>query len=117
MPRINASLAAFVESWNNHPLSSERNMTQNQLFIRGAIEQNVSITEPANIRSSQSVSIPDASDAVSIPCIQFEACQDLEQQLQLINPLSGGDYFSTDIYLLLVNTVGSHLSSGCSRCS
>jgi hypothetical protein len=73
MPRINASLAAFVESWNNHPLSSDRNMTPNQLFVRGAIEQNVSIIEPANIRSSQSVSTPDASDAVSIPCIQFEA--------------------------------------------
>lgn len=117
LPRINACLDAFVESWNNHPLSSERNMTPSQLFVRGAIEQNISITEPASIRHSNSVAIPQAADAVGVPRIEFEPCEDLEQQLQLINPLLGGDYFSTDVYNLFVNVLGSHLRNGCTRCS
>ena len=115
LPHINASLTAFVESWNNHPLSSERNMTPCQLFVRGAIDQSMNITEPASVR--RTVNTPQASNAVGVPRVQFEACQDLEHQLRLINPLSGGDYFSTHIYNLVANTVGSHVSSGCSRCS
>ena len=41
LPGINSVLTQFVESWNNHPLSSAHNLTPNQLFIRGAIEQNM----------------------------------------------------------------------------
>ena len=33
LPRINKILDEFVESWNNHSLSTERSMTPNQLFI------------------------------------------------------------------------------------
>ena len=115
LPRINASLATFVESWNNHPLSSERNMTPNQLFIRGALEQNTSITDPIN--TQHTVHTRQAADTVDVSCNHFQPCASLELQLQLINPLFGGDYFSTEAYLLLINTVGAHLSSGCSTCS
>ena len=41
LKRINKSLDCFVESWNNHPVASARNMTPNQLFIQGALEQNM----------------------------------------------------------------------------
>ena len=58
-----------------------------------------------------------ASGEVEVPRVLFGACQELEKQLDLINPLLSGDYFSTDIYLLFVNTVGYHLRSGCTRCS
>ena len=37
LPHINAALDAFVESWNNHPISGERNFSPNQLFVRGAL--------------------------------------------------------------------------------
>lgn len=30
-------LASFIESWNNHSLSSEHNLTPNQLFTKGAL--------------------------------------------------------------------------------
>ena len=39
LPRINSVLTQFVESWNNHSQSSAHNLTPNQLFIRGVIEQ------------------------------------------------------------------------------
>ena len=30
LPRINEALNSFVDSWNNHPISTERNLTPNQ---------------------------------------------------------------------------------------
>ena len=43
--RINRDLDSFIECWNNHSLSTEGNLTPNQLFIQGALE-NVTINEP-----------------------------------------------------------------------
>ena len=35
LPRINQHLEKFCEGWNNHPLSTEKNMSPNQLWIHG----------------------------------------------------------------------------------
>ena len=35
LPRINQHLEKFCEGWNNHPLSTEKNMPPNQLWIHG----------------------------------------------------------------------------------
>ena len=35
LPRINQNLEKFCESWNNHLLSKENNMSPNQLYIHG----------------------------------------------------------------------------------
>ena len=35
LPRINQHLEKFCEGWNNHPLSTEKNMLPNQLWIHG----------------------------------------------------------------------------------
>ena len=35
IPRVNKSLKDFVAAWNNHGVSSERNMTPLQLFTAG----------------------------------------------------------------------------------
>ena len=37
LPRINSALEDFIESWNNHSLSTAESLTPNQLFIQGAI--------------------------------------------------------------------------------
>ena len=34
-------LNSFTESWNNHPLSTCGNLTPNQLFVQGAMQQNI----------------------------------------------------------------------------
>ena len=46
LPRINESLDSFVECWNNHPVSTEHNLTPNQLFIQGALSQNMTPAPP-----------------------------------------------------------------------
>ena len=33
LPRINRDLDSFIECWNNHSLSTEGNLTPNQLFV------------------------------------------------------------------------------------
>ncbi len=35
IPRINIAITQFLESWNNHPLSSEQNLSPIQLWIAG----------------------------------------------------------------------------------
>jgi hypothetical protein len=37
LPRINQALIHFQESWNHHPVSTERGMSPNQLFTSGAL--------------------------------------------------------------------------------
>lgn len=37
IPRINISLNHFLNAWNNHPLSSMRNLTPSQLWIAGLL--------------------------------------------------------------------------------
>ena len=39
LPRINRSLCAFKNGWNNHPLSSEGHMTPMQMWISGLIRE------------------------------------------------------------------------------
>ena len=38
LPRIQKTLDSLMESWNNHCISTENNLTPNQPFIRGAIQ-------------------------------------------------------------------------------
>ena len=38
LPRINASITAFVEAWNRHPMQSERGLSPWQLWISGMAE-------------------------------------------------------------------------------
>ena len=57
LPCINAALDAFVESWNNHPISGEKKFSPNQLFIHGALQQNSSIIHD----STNTTIIPDSN--------------------------------------------------------
>ena len=80
IPRINSTLDSFIESWNNHSLSSENNLTPNQLFIRGAIEQNSSPVLPS-INGGGTSSLPPTSNHVSVPRNSFIPCQSLHQDI------------------------------------
>ena len=80
LPRINQALDAFIESWNNHPVSTCQNLTPNQLFVQGAIRQNLTPTLPVS-RASYA-RIPVAGDTVAIPRSSFDPCDDLQEELQ-----------------------------------
>ena len=113
-PRINSTLRSFVESWNNHSMSSEGNLTPTQLYIQGFIETNQSPVQPnAGNLNSQQMS---ARDHVQVPRICFRPCALLLLLLSVIDPLQPSSQFGRDIYLRTIEVVGGHLYSECSAC-
>ena len=38
IPRVNKSLSAFKEGWNNHGVRTEHGQSPNQLFVTGALQ-------------------------------------------------------------------------------
>lgn len=118
LPRINAALESFTESWNNHSISTRGtgNLTPNQLFIKGALEQNITPVIPSSSSGEFEGEQPTQRDHVHVPRSTFLPCILLKHQLDAID-YSGLDYFDTTAYLQVSSTVGQHLSSGCYNCS
>lgn len=118
LPRINAALKSFTESWNNHSISTAGNLTPNQLYIQGAIQQNMVPTIP---RLSASVSsgtpYPMPSDHIRVPRFNFTPCSTLVRDLQTVNPLGQSLDFGCSLYLQVISLVGQHLTIGCNNCS
>ena len=71
LPKLNNNcLQRFTQSWNNHPLSSERNQTPSQLFIHGIITQQQQqpsaqlVTEPLPL-------LTPSQDFIVVPSVIF----------------------------------------------
>ena len=81
LPRINKVLDSFVQSWNNHPVSTEHNHIPNQLFLEGAIRQNMTPTIPVLPGSTTPV-IPASATEVRVPRSAFDPCDFLTSELE-----------------------------------
>ena len=114
-PRINSTLQSFVESWNNHSMSSEGSHTPTQLYIQGFMESNALPVQPSSPLSGDLQQLS-AGDHVQIPRISFEPCALLLLLLSAIDPLQPSNHFGRDIYLRVIQIVGNHLQSGCTAC-
>ena len=124
LPRINKCLHDFQESWNNHGLSTEGNMTPYQLFAEGmrtAMHLNMSTASTVSYASnSQSVAanLPAAEERVLVPRVSLVPCQVLLRQLQqLVDPLQSCDDHGRGLYCQTIHMVGHHLLPGCNDCS
>ena len=115
LPRINSTLDSFVESWNNHPISTEQNMTPNQLFIEGALRQNITPTLHTPTCST-AVSIPSSHSAVAVPRSEFVPCDHLQHELDRYNMLSINEDFGYSLYQQVCSLVGRHLQY-CNNCN
>ena len=116
LPRINKALDSFVESWNNHPLSISRNLTPNQLFVEGAMRQNMTPTLHTPTNATGGILAPTARDAVVVPRSTYSPCDHLELELDRINLLRVTDDFGYSVYRKVCRVVGSHLQQ-CNDCS
>lgn len=115
--RINRALKSFMESWNNHSLSSAQSHTPNQLFIEGAIQQStVPVIPPPASSSPSNLSSPVAYDHVTVPNNRFSPCNILGDDIRSIDVLQTCDDFGYSIFKEILEKVGSHLSSGCTDC-
>lgn len=117
LPRINATLASFCDTWNNHPLSTMRNLTPNQLFITGALEQNL-IPEMPQHPQQVNQQLPSVTNRVEVPRITFAPCATLQHDLTTtVDPLRPSNEFGYDIYCQAINIIGLHLHAGYSDCT
>ncbi|XP_013854996.1 uncharacterized protein LOC106510817 [Austrofundulus limnaeus] len=109
VPRLRLDLHHFTESWNHHPLSSEGNLTPNQLWSIGMLQE--SVIEPDLTESEQFHQIPqenetDMEEGVivpEIPCpLSNERLRALQQQ---VHPTAESSSFGRDIYLQALQLV------------
>lgn len=118
LPRINSALESFIEAWNNHPVSTARAWTPNQLFIQGALEQHMVPNMPTTPQSPPGGLRhgPRHRNHVQVPLLRFAPCTVLRQQLDTVDPLGPSDDFGANIYLRVITSVGQHLANGCANC-
>ena len=87
LPRINGAVDSFVESWNNHLLSTSNNQTPHQLCIEGALRRNMAPTAHTPTHAPCSINIPTAHDAVEVPRCTFAPTGSLHQELGRLDML------------------------------
>ncbi len=113
VPLINKCLFEFVQSWNHHRLSLERNKTPYQLHM----------TETFNIPSQYvDVSVINltgnfrAVEAVDVPRSDFKCCQVLKQlPCNSVNMTTHSGDLGVSAYMHSVALVGSHVVA-CQAC-
>lgn len=111
--RINKCILEFMESWNNHALSSEGSMSPNQLFLEGR-----NVTEvPQNSVTTMNVTIEHTRDRVEIPRIQFVPCSALLHILHGLDPLQPCPSNGATLFKRALHIAGQHLTNQCSQCS
>ena len=119
IPRINDSLKIFMEGWNNHAMSTERDQTPYQMLVSGLIPQlqEIDEVESESDSGSDSERLQQAChEPVSVPRCSFTPCDVLAHELDGVNPLSLSDQHGRSHYSLAVRIVGDHLNNGCDDC-
>ena len=115
LPRVNSALNSFVESWNNHALSSERNLTPNQLFIEGAIRQNMTPTLPSPTPTTYGAVCPRFHELIPVPRSSFCPCDHLLHLIDRYDMLCTTIDFGYSLYRQVCQIVGDHISL-CNDC-
>ena len=114
LPLINKTLEEFMESWNNHPLSTEHNYTPTQLYCQGVLQFHPFIPQSSNNSTHQ---IPSPHDIVTVSLDNFHPCVALTITLQAMSDNSLSIDMATLKYSQLTDIVGHHLSHGCDTCA
>ena len=107
LPRINRHLKLFADSWNDHPMGTEGNMTPTQKWIYGSVLHNniyddvspdfgIDWTGPMPSRRYSGYE----NGVVEIPEVRCHATEVEEQYLaENVDPLAPSNSFGCDIYI------------------
>ncbi len=109
LPIINKTLEEFRESWNNHPLSSEHNLTPNQLFCQGILNQDPALSDQCSSILQVPVSVTVPSDS------KFKPCAILKTTLQALSSVTIIDD-AVAKYIEVGIIVGHHVRYNCNLC-
>ena len=104
LPRVNASLNQFGSSWNNHPLSTENNLSPIQLYTGSSIGSNLFLDQSDmlmfGVESDYTSSYQDSDSQVIVPNTHIPLSQQSVHVLQSrINPLQSSSDYGIDLYL------------------
>ena len=121
LPRLKKCVLDFKDSWNNHGLSTEGNMSPYQLFAEGmrcATHLNMSTSRSMLHTQDTTVNLPDEDGCVVVPRVSLDPCQVLLNELQRsVNPLQTCNDHGKELYSNTIHIVGQHLLPGCNDCS
>ena len=108
LPRINQSLSAFMEGWNNHPIRTAHHHSPHQLFTAGALLlrhsqlPGLDFFETVDDTFGLDPDAPptvDADGTVVVPDIDRHLNEDrLTRLRQHIDPLSTSESYGMDLY-------------------
>ena len=123
IPRINQTLKHFVDSWNNHALSTESNLSPTQLFTafsyRNDLFENDSI-DPQVYGTAEESDIDDTDGSTDdseenerglIPETESPlTSESFDSLLSSIDPLSESTSYGADLYIRVITKVHSIMS-------
>ena len=123
LPEINHCLKGFMASWNHHSISTEHNMTPEQLFTIGMLHQLSAASRNApNSTSSDFGSINlgaynmQDTSIVDIPTTPNFVCPMLSNALGASRSQISTSDFGKSSYINAIHAVGNHIQSGCDQC-
>ena len=124
LPEVDRCLQEFMDSWNNHSLSTASNLTPEALFTIGLLEKQ-------QTESAREQTLPTDSDinsisleshgmgaltVVDVPNTPAHLCSTPEQDLSRILVNIDASDFGLHWYMESIRTVGRHIQHGCSTC-
>ena len=115
LPRINKCINEFKESWNNHALSSEGNMSPYQLYTEGLLYAGPECHGQTH-GAMTDVDVNVTTEHISVPRIKFVPCTHLLQQIQTIHPLQPCLDNGITLFYSIIRSVGQHLDMHCGQC-
>ena len=119
VPRINRDLEEFRRMWNCHPLSSEKNMTPNQLWITGmqrfcerTLGEEMSEADLEEFGVEPHIEVPDGqweeTEVVVPQIVDFNDEEALKRMAEAIDPVSDDGNYGVSVYLRALEVAGTH---------
>ena len=123
LPRINGVVDSFCQSWNSHPIRTEKNWTPLQIWTNGMVDRrNQNIMHVAELHNNHDVVHEDiewygmdwyaphpTDDGLSTVTVDDFDCPLDDLNLDHINPLSESASFGIDLYMQALESVNSEL--------
>ena len=127
LPRINVAVDSFVNSWNSHPIRTERNWSPQQMWLNGMLDMARETTATADVRNCNTTTdnlewygfdggAPQPPDdgltTVEVDDIQIDLPEEVTLTLnQQINPLETSNVFGMDVYRRALQLVENLLAN------
>lgn len=109
LPRINIMLNQFIETWNNHPLRTERNRTPLQVWTESFYDDSVVLPSTDNelncfgIDHNGPIPAVQTNNDVQVPEVDFDVSDTIQNYLDVeVNPNRNDGNFGIDLFLQLL---------------